>query len=475
MKRFLLALPLLLCLWPTSSSSEAWSVAREGSATVTGAISDSTQAAQIDDHITADRQEIRYREEVEHCFGPNTQGCYASGGGGSQTEDHGRHREGSARAFMQSSAPTGLVRADYDNTARASGDGVTDLDDGRLFVDSDTNQLQVYDESAAAWENVSVGSLVGGGDILQGSFNLLYNGSFENTDGDGVVTATTGTPAGWTNSGTPGTYTYTARAAASSEALGTGINLNLTAVANNDAITQTLTGLRASTVYKVIAEAKDDGTGTCSVTTSGASSEASATTTTDVWETLQDTFTTDATGTAVVVALESDNAGQVCNFDNAAVYEQRDNTATRHELTDSGVVRYRTTSTATTGCSASWTGTCDNVLTLVVTPPGPGYIIQLTGKIHISLTPESVLCSMRLYDGSNTLDQSTFGNGGSGTNVTNVPLTVRATVVAPTPGTSTTYTIDVYEGAGATCALARTSVGGVTPSHYLEAVLIPVR
>lgn len=89
-----------------------------------------------DDRIRELKREIRYRKEVEHDFGTDH-----------GPSDNGRHRLGSARVFFQSAAPTALDFADYDSTLGGSGSGVTTLDDGRLWVDSNTFTMHVRDES----------------------------------------------------------------------------------------------------------------------------------------------------------------------------------------------------------------------------------------------------------------------------------------------------------------------------------------
>lgn len=133
---------------------------------------DATLANQIDDYIRATRQETYNRMIHETCFGTaTTTGCPSSG-------DNGFLREGAARAFFATTAPTAL----NDAAATALGTG----HDGRIWVDSDgadnvasnndDNQINFYTGSAWAaprWESFGGIALSGlaSGDILK------YNGT----------------------------------------------------------------------------------------------------------------------------------------------------------------------------------------------------------------------------------------------------------------------------------------------------------
>lgn len=97
------------------------------------------------------KDDVRKRLAVEMCFGTGFTGSATN----CTTADDGRMREGSARAFFQATAPTVLPVDDFL--------AINDLDDGRILVDSDTNDLYVYDATALAWERiyaVPIGAIV---------------------------------------------------------------------------------------------------------------------------------------------------------------------------------------------------------------------------------------------------------------------------------------------------------------------------
>lgn len=142
-----------------------------GAGTFEGEPLGTTDAGTTDETFKALKQEVRERGAVEHDWSDATVSTNPKG-----TNDDGRHRLGSARAFFQTTAPTVLTVVDQL--------GSNTLDDGRLWVDSDDeNILRVRDQGAAAWEAVGIVSLDNAGDVdltttapTTGD-QLQYNGS----------------------------------------------------------------------------------------------------------------------------------------------------------------------------------------------------------------------------------------------------------------------------------------------------------
>ncbi len=125
---------------------------------------DNTDSVSLgDDHIRQVKQELRGRLETELDFGT------AAGG-----SDHGRLREGAARVFFQDATPTGIAVADDDAS--------TALDQGRLWVDSNNdNLLQAYD---SAFENVNVQPTSADAGAALGPVIILDRGSASAADAD---------------------------------------------------------------------------------------------------------------------------------------------------------------------------------------------------------------------------------------------------------------------------------------------------
>lgn len=113
------AFPNLLASF--SASPQAWTAAFETNPANTDSVS------QADDHMRQMKLEIRDRLEGEHDFAEL----------GNVTTDTGRHLEGSARAFRQTTAPTVGGAITDACLAEADYDGNRGCDDGRLWVDSD--------------------------------------------------------------------------------------------------------------------------------------------------------------------------------------------------------------------------------------------------------------------------------------------------------------------------------------------------
>lgn len=153
---------------------EAWNASPyEANPTATDSV------GQGDDHMRTLKQEIRDRARVEHDWGSDNQDATTD------NQNDGRHREGSARVFFETTAPT-------DATALAERDrsGSRTLDDGRVFIDSDTtpvNHLWVWDDSGGgAWEEVD-GLLGADRTTLSGHTTSITNLQTEVDEGQKAV------------------------------------------------------------------------------------------------------------------------------------------------------------------------------------------------------------------------------------------------------------------------------------------------
>ena len=128
----------LACPWLASADpAVTWTTAFESTPAGTAL------ASTIDNRITELKGTIREYGEAETCWGDSdTDGC--------STANSGLLREGGARAFAEDTAPTAL----HGRGALTSTADPAPLDQGRLWVDTNSspvNHLQVYD---AAWEDV---------------------------------------------------------------------------------------------------------------------------------------------------------------------------------------------------------------------------------------------------------------------------------------------------------------------------------
>jgi len=452
----------------------------------------SDPVAQGDDRLREAHEAIRARSEVEHWWGGN-----------SGADDNGLHRVGSGRCYVATgTGPTILIdsRADYDNTGGAgettlqdsatnSGGAIADdVGHGRCWIDTDgaddvagtddDNQLNFFlgvaGDSNGAWTAVTDGSI---GGLTAAGNNLVYNGSFEVTDGGGATGSTT-IPIGWAeDSGTP-TYAYTTPPSEATE--GEGVQLDMTgAVASPSGIKQTLTNLKASTTYYVVARVDVNSGDTCRLITSGASTNLSAQDSTATsYATLSGTFVTAAALDTVDIQLLAVTAGDVCHWDHVGVYEQ--NIA---RVPQAGRARCFDSSTATTAnlfSDGSFVDSGD--LSCTINVPGPGYMIvvnaALVGENDAAARHIFVARLMENVNGGGAAEvRNSMGlvdNSGADCGDTAI-INLNFTREIPTPGSQYVFTI---EGAG---------IGAVfdygdedadclgTQTSYVEAFLIPTR
>lgn len=406
-----------------------------------------------DDQLRQLKSENRERLEVEHNFGA------------ASTTDTGLHSIGSARCFVQATAPTDInsgtaARGQYNSstglpagtalTTTETSSGTQDIGAGRCWIDTDgpdgvANTPDDY--SMAVWNETSTPSWVylGAVDATNGTnrflfdpgkYNQVYNGSFEVFDGVGGGTGSTVTPGGWALSNA--TVTYTANP---TNTEGDGVQVDVTATAGNGAIQQTLSKLKASTTYYVVGRVKATAGDSCDMATTGASTNLN---TTDVTATsfasTSGFFVTDATVTAVVLNLRSIANTDVCHWDSVAVYET---SSDRRGISQPGIMAVYD-SDATAGTDVPVVKAAVPNLSASFTPPGPGWIVEIHASLAFSNTAgspnDNVQCNLdNGADIAGTNQGTHIGEGGT-SRVASLQLS--AVQINPTPGTTVTYTAE---------------------------------
>lgn len=472
MKRFTFVLVVLLA-WAPMLLGVVWNAAWEALPAGTDLASD------LDPFIQEFKEELANRTAVESIFGIGS-------------DDNGLMRVGSARCFIQNAAPTDIAGVgQYNSTAGAFvgtaltteeiGASTDDIGRGRCWVDldgpdgvagtPDDRSLATWDETNNRW--VYAGAANPTGTLADqrflfdpGKFNLVYNGSFELTDGDGDP-AGTGTPTGWANVAGPATYTYTASDASN----GDGVHVDVTGVGAASGISQVLTNLKASTTYYAVARVDSDGVDTCRMNTTGAATDlANQDTTSAAFTTLSGTFVTAAALDTVTLQLLSVGAGDICHWDLVAVYET---SSSRRGIGQPGSTIYTVldTTTSATDCNGLFEVTilCSDLMRITVDPPGPGYLVMLTGWLSVDPDGDVRDCVARIAKADTTRlgINSLSGPGGAADD----PLQVTAMDGPLTPGAATVYEMDLRSSGGTTCDLNCTAGDNCS----LQAMLIPTR
>jgi len=279
--------------------------------------------------------------------------------------------------------------------------------------------------------------------ILAGSANLVYNGSFEATDGTGLAAATA-VPSGWA-AVDAATFTY-GTTTDPDVRWGDGVYAIVTDVDSGDGMSITLNNLNTATTYKVIArvaeEAADD---ICTMTTTGALSDITPAVSAGIaWQTLSGTFTTHATVLDDVTLIFTNTAaGDICNWDHVAVYQVGDVTTDRDEVGVPGPVYVEAILTGG-GVAMANAATVAAVSGLAVTviPPTQNCIVDVHTEYSVigSGNGAKVLCE--LWENA-TLKVNRFikadedeANDG----------TMHYTTSNPTPGTALAYTLKCADG-----------------------------
>lgn len=399
----------------------------------------------LDTFIQTFKVETRFRGSVEQEWG-------TTGG------DNGLFRVGSARAFVQNAAPTDIAGPGMYNNAGAGSYGATllsttelngsdDLGKGRLWVDadgsntsstatSDDNQLKVWNETANAFQDVTTRDASGAG---IGAQNLVYNGSFEVTDGTGATGSTT-TPAGWTNLNTS-TIAYTDPTGVSE---GEGLALRTTAAGGaNEGVRQALASLKAGVTYVFRARARPAAVANgCNLSVSdGVTTVTDTSTASGSYQTLEAILTTTAAPATVNVDLRSTADTNVCDWDEVVAFE-------RNASVKQAGAQFCNSSDTTTGTNYGG-GAMVAVpgLSCAITPPASSYAVEVDLSVCVDNETGggSAGVEVELQENGSTvawgagvvLNDTT---GGAQRNVDLACIPVRFVRVQPTPGTTLTYT-----------------------------------
>jgi hypothetical protein len=272
--------------------------------------------------------------------------------------------------------------------------------------------------------------------------NLLYNGDFEDS-ADGDLAAA---PSGWTlsdcstitNCDTPDTDT--------SEGLGHAVQFTSDNDSNDDGLTQALAGLKVGKSYLVMTRAKAASGGVCQLITTGGTTNANATTNSTSYVSLADIFSVAAGPATVTLALtvNDDGAGgDVCNFDHAAVYEMNGDSVGRLNY----LPVYKTANSSSVVDDAAYS---TNLLTAVVTVPGPNYIIKVNGEICAGMSTtddfDYELRSRLLENGLEVAESATHEAANPIIFNTAVETVLTSYVnTAPIPGTTYTYVLQARD------------------------------
>lgn len=366
------------------SPPETWATAYENSP------ANSDTVAQSDDWQRGRATDIRQRVAVEMNFS-----TFDSG------EDNGLHRIGSARCFMQDSAPTELNEAGAggptDNqgpgaftiggasvktlsaNAPPAGGGNELIGSARCWWDIDgADGIDGTDDDFTLWAYGQSGWVLAHTELTasQNAPNELYNASFEADEN-----AATTLPSGWTEIGSP-TYIHSV----TEETEGEGTEVQLTSTGTFDGMSQVLNEMKRNTEYAFVARAfATTASDVCSINVAGEQTSpasaftADATTTTATgYEQLFGTFTTtDASPPAsVTIQLFVDGNGDVCKFDHIGVFERLQGPA------HAGRWITENTNTDTTNI----TGDQVLVTSLTSIAPHSSCIATVTGLANIEIT-----------------------------------------------------------------------------------------
>lgn len=132
--------------------------------------------------------------------------------------------------------------------------------------------------------------------------------------------------------------------------------IKITATAANEGMSQTISGLKASTTYSVTVRVKVTSGDTAVIDTTGASSNLSLTSTSTTYETLTGTFTTDATPTDVILRLLGQSNTDEAFFGSVTFIEGTAPSATVNHPSDEHprITNFQTTAPANTIDQGVW-------------------------------------------------------------------------------------------------------------------------
>lgn len=359
---------------------------------------------------------------------------------------------------------------DLDNPAtNSAGNAEDDVGHGRCWIDTDgpddvagnadDNTFMVYIGQAGAggggWVDPAVFS------SSQGQ-NLIFHSSFLATDGDGNEAASVA-PIGWSEVLTP-THGYIGPSGGPIDVTeGAGYVYQSISNAGNEGISQSLASVRASGVYRASVRAKAAVGDVCRLQVAGGTGTVTAdTTTTGSYETLSVTATATAVPGALVVSLLSNGTSDTCNWSNPTLVEVTNqpqiSTTVFSSIVDPGFI----------ACTASYAGPCGNVVSVDVTPPGPGYIAVIHGSVPI--LNDDGRCEMRLWDGVTELANKAF-KVDNGTDLWKTMEIDHITPTPLTPGTTVKYQLDVLEN-NTNCNV-NSSIGATVVEAKIQVLLVP--
>jgi len=268
--------------------------------------------------------------------------------------------------------------------------------------------------------------------------NLIYNGGFDVLDD--LTTSADGD--GWTRVLTPTTLGASALTESEGQGDGNGLQVVDTGAALAG-VQQTLDGLRADAKYLLTGMVYDT-TGTCRLLTSGADTNELTLTSDDssAWQRLSGTFETDSTPADVIIQLLAVAQSDDCIFNNIGVFE-----INTDPVAPGGKVHCYDSITTSTLNHYSGSADTDAGITCTVTPPGPGYMITVRGK----LIAENETASSEGFEGdlrqacaaTTTVDLSIEGGHTPTGNVLSDMAELEFFYVndSPTAGQACTYTL----------------------------------
>lgn len=164
-------------------ASDAWTGTFEADPDPTDLVSEGAN------RITETKRGARERGDAEHQW---TDGVVGEANDSAARNNSGRHREGSARAFVASGVPPTTLSVPDANAQNV-------LDDGRMhFRKDDEYLLQVYDATAGDWQAVKVNKseVLAADDVVAATasgerLQYLLDTEFGKTGGNGWVPVTT--------------------------------------------------------------------------------------------------------------------------------------------------------------------------------------------------------------------------------------------------------------------------------------------
>ena len=301
--------------------------------------------------------------------------------------------------------------------------------------------------------------------------NLIKNPNFSSRATSSSV------PTGWADlgTGTP-TFSYVAHTGADLTE-GSGVAVQIVAGSAAVAgITQTLTGLKASTRYLVVARAEIT-TNDAHLVTTGADSSSSfrnidASTDSTSYATLSGVIQTDSTPTAIVVQLKTDGAsGDTVRFSFCGVWECSEN---NHPIGQASTLQETSTSSVTfdnTTYTEVFTG-------VAVTCPGPGYEIHVDASIAVENTSTTTdhTVALRVTNGGSSLKELERYLVNSTSGGTTYDTLLHYKLLSPAAGTTYDFNVDGRSTSATFVVTPGTSnvTGTGTRTNYLEVRLVRV-